>query len=504
MQRVRHRESQHSQGLSLRVAETTERRRGKNGGAYFATDEERQEFLEAVKNSTPEDSPRELLSGPLKVSTLEFSSISRILPQPDGKLPRPAGSRGRSKAELPAGLEQGFVDAVFLRFLRLSGMEWSSIQREFSGNVIMELLNKKIHIALSYFTSINRAFHVRFWPLPIRLTLGALYRSEFNEFGRIDEFNKSSKAIQQALKYSPSRLREKTVVPVVLQDSAAYMHCKFTLGYTDAEMEPVQRRDFAQYDEAWKKASQKFSGRRAIIVDDELNLAEMLAATDSNGALLYANYVPALPLTSPHTAREDDFKRESPIYFVSLACSRKNQEVWNFLDEGMRILLLSEVFTTSEAYVKLYLDLLETLKKALLRYRTKDGKLPELGTAKADIFAGAHQWAMHTLHLTTFAIGQFTEAYPHWKSILTRARSRVLQTLAGEDPHAGLPDYKTDIIHLVNTERPGRRRYRNPHDREGTGPESAADAMGPQVCRGQPGRPERYRSSESPRRRGRP
>ncbi len=424
----------------------------------FETEEQREEFLNAIADASAKVSTRAMPSGPLKVSTLEFSAISRLLPQKDGKLPRPSGTRGRLKAPSSLELKQGFLDAIFLRFLRLSGREWISLQRDFSGDVIEDLQEKKISIVLSYFASIHRALHVHFWPLPIRLTIGALYRSEAGEYDRTDEFTKISPEIRKGLMYTTSLNPVKNLRPIVLLDSAAYMHCKFTLGYDDSEMEAVRKRDFQTYDEAYQRARERAPKKQPVIVDDELNLAEILAESDRHAERPV--YIPALPLTSPQTARDDLFKRESPIYFISLACSRDDESLWHFLDEGMRILLLSEVFTTSEAYVKLFFELLETLKRARLQYRDKDGKL--LPAGHADIFAEAYQWAMHTLHLTSFAISQFTEAYPHWRSILQRARERILFTLAQDrnsnlDPKYQVPeyqkDYRTEILQFVQKRR---------------------------------------------------
>lgn len=59
----------------------------------FDTQEEREEFLNAIADASAKVSTRAMPSGPLKVSTLEFSAISRLLPQKDGKLPRPSGTR---------------------------------------------------------------------------------------------------------------------------------------------------------------------------------------------------------------------------------------------------------------------------------------------------------------------------------------------------------------------------------------------------------------------------
>lgn len=395
----------------------------------FSDPAQRQKFLEEVRNAGPQRSQLENLSEHnirLKVSTIAYSSVSQLLMQPDGGPPLSKAEATLTGGNLEPG-KSGFVDIFFLRFLRLSGIKWESQKRNFSADVREQLWSGAIDVALSYFTTIERALLVRFWPLPIRLTLGALCHTEFRYAGKRNQ-------VLDALDYHTMGPNLE-VVPIVLRGSASHLHCRATLGYKDGEtMRSVHARDFKLYDKTYKEVWKEFPGKVPVLVDDELSLAEMLGAVGPDRELLFPDYFPILPVTSELSAREDIVKRESPIYFVSVACSRRNDNLWSFLDDALRSLLLTEIYTTSEAYVSLYFNLLEIWKKAANHFLRESGspapsesETVEFGAAA---FSLAHQWVMYTLHLTQFGISQFTEAYPHWKSILMQSRSLIFERLA--------------------------------------------------------------------------
>lgn len=345
-------------------------------------------FLTALLKATDESSDGgglNLLRGQIKVSSLNYGIFS--------------------------GSDSAFFQRLLDRWLGRQLDLKKEMRQQFS--LEEEFENGKTHLAACFFASVNRARSARFFPTPLRVSLGAICHPMFE-----DRFADIAKAL------SIHRRRTKVeLAPIVVPGEVGHFHAQHTLGFKTDELAEYQGTfqvaDLAQRLLDSSERSDADTGPVPVVIVDEYTAFKVLKELGDFGRFV-------LPITTAQNARESEFRREMPDYFMAFACARREREFADFLEESLHIFLNTEVETTARAFADAYWQL-ETEIYEALRYVTWWGKG---GYEKRLLDEGnrrlvARQYTRYTFGLDSTALRARTSLLSGWFRILHRARQIV-------------------------------------------------------------------------------
>lgn len=313
------------------------------------------------------------------------------------------------------------MDQLFLRLLKLSGAGWDATVRE-NPDVQSALVRNEQDIVLNHLASLDRSLLVKFWFLPVRLCLGAACPRAFVPDQKYRD------RLQRSLIDRETRDPKLRLRLIAVRESVGHRYCRDRLGMTEDSLILLDSRDLKGFAETLDKEAHAGTGGTPILIDEELSILNLLGNPDLNGG---GRFVSLMPLTTQRSIRSNDLRRESTAYFVSIACSRKNVELRDFLEDALQTLLLTEIETTSRALAQLYDDLLEVSRSAVPFF--PDFQLPsDLPAARAATFWEAHDWAAQVVNVKRRAAEAFCRSHPQWAPILARTREIVQENLSAK------------------------------------------------------------------------
>lgn len=319
-----------------------------------------------------------------------------------------------------SGAKDRFFDYVLDRFWSLTGIKIRPKAR--TGVALQETLSRsQASVLVSYFSTLDRSLRMRFWPLPVRVSLGAVCLSKFqakaDAIAKIISLPKDEKPQGPDLKL------------ILLKGEVGEIHQRHTLqGIATETVDSLSPQEFVdalrgQRQPRNSPASPDRSRSEAslvpVILVDELTSIKCLQLLGDDG-------IPILPLSGRATTQSDPLRRELPQYFVSFACPREQEELSGFLNDAWAQFLRTEVETTGRAYFNLYKQLIGLVTGVARHYVSRsNGAGPDSPQdLEAQKFRKARAWALYTLQLDRASLNAFPPTDP-WRPILERARKLV-------------------------------------------------------------------------------
>jgi hypothetical protein len=315
------------------------------------------------------------------------------------------------------GTEVPFFNALLKRYEKQMGIEAKMDPR--SGFDIEDMLRTgKAHLAACYFASARRASFANFFPVPLRISLSAVFREEF-----LNDLHLIAPAL-----YEPQQALSR-IQPIVVRGEVGYQHCTGVLNLKETNMVVEDTLEVTHLADTLRDLSRDRGTDRRIpcVVVDEYTATRVLKATKGAGRL-------ALPLTSARTNRESKSRREMPEFLMSIAYSRDvNKPREEFFHDSLRIFMNTEVETTARLFADAFFLLADEVFAAIehLGEWKKEKYSPEKALEYRHRVT-ATEYAWYSISLDRATVENPVAYEELWHRILRRARAIVLRDLFGE------------------------------------------------------------------------
>jgi len=363
---------------------------------FYAAEKDRKQFVVELGKS--------------KEESRQQSRASR-----DGILDRLAsGERLRVsafKSEPFSGTKEAFFNQLLDRFFSLSGLNTVVIEPP-SLYIDRALWDNILDLWLGCFARVDRSVLSHFWTTPIRVSLGAVILSKHE---RDKEWVK--KVLSQVTR------RVQRIRPIVVKGEAGSIYCKEALHFEDTEIISLNRFDPVQLAERLRASSTE--SEIHVVVVDEYTSFQVLRELRGEG-------VPVIELSSRESIRKPGARRELPQYFLGFACSRRQRELQQMIDESFFLFLSTELETTANAMALLYGEVMKEIQ-SVAEYYFEPGKPLSEQEETALRFQYARSWALYSLALDREAIETYPRSGMPWRPILERARQIVQEELAEDE-----------------------------------------------------------------------
>jgi hypothetical protein len=358
----------------------------------------RNEFMAAVTNpsaseATREKSLRERLAAPnasLSVDWFEYEPFS------DGK--------------------NKFVDQFLGRFLQLSGVERGR-PKGFPATKIRDrqekLLAGETDIAVNVFCSLTRLKLFAFFLFPMRLSISAVMPALFSH---------RRQEVQEKLlgKRPADNLRL-----IVADWEVGFDHATRVMGLSADALAPVDDWDRTKLSDSLEELAKTHpdpDGPVPVVLADEIMSLSILGRLKDRAVLVF-------PLSSKHSLRNSETRREAPEYRLALAIDRQARELADYLDEALKFYLLTDTELLATSYAKLFNDLSDFVKMSI-QAQSPDALEPG-GEASGLIYERlARDFARYALRLDREGVDSYHDQFLPWRNILRRALQLVYQNQA--------------------------------------------------------------------------
>jgi hypothetical protein len=302
----------------------------------------------------------------------------------------------------------GTIKKMVDHLCRLSALSIEPSVRGLDFDMREALWDNEIDLSVSYFANLYRAVHVHFWPTTIKVGIGAVI---------LEENSESLNLIKEVLagKKSEDKL---LVLPVLVEREVGAIHCLETLQYTEKEVEFVENMTAenltakgiaVKLRATVERLKQRGSAQVAVAVVDEytsfqilLELQELGKTSGRKPEDIKPAGIPVLPLSSRKAARESP-RRDLPASFLSIGCSRKQEELRDVLEQSLNLFLATEVESNALRLARLHQELLGEVSMVAKRFypegRAKDPDPESYKNAAAKAFKAAYGWCLYALGL---------------------------------------------------------------------------------------------------------
>jgi GNAT superfamily N-acetyltransferase len=333
-----------------------------------------------------------------------------------------------------AGTEKSFFEGLTTRYLNQLGIKPQFSLR--NSRAEESLRTGETHLAMCYFASVSRILSERFFSTPIRISLGAVSH---------DRYSSRANDIARAL-YVGEWIRGEDRVklrPIVVRNEVGYLHCRHFL--QDNDMVILEQFDAKALrntliNEANKAASDADAAIPVVIVD-EFTALHIFSTLGTTGLF-------AVPISTANTNFTSHHRRELPQYFMSWACSRREKDFWEFLQESFGLFLSTEVNTTSRLLADTFWRLEGEVFRAtehLGEWRLDDRSLDIYNARRLKDYERrllAREYALYTLSLDRTTVAH-PSTHPKWQEILRRTRKMIMEEMVGEDDADSKPSNET-------------------------------------------------------------
>jgi hypothetical protein len=224
--------------------------------------------------------------------------------------------------------------SYFTGILRFSGLTTTPVDLP-GCDVQKALADNVIDLCLSCFASVDRSLLAHFWTTPIRLSLGiVLHQRQAAEQQLVKE------VFAQRRRITGRRFR-----PITVKGEAGAVYCKETLQFDEPDL--VYSKDLSPKRLANYLRQLSKEPDLPFIVVDEFASFKVLRELGGEG-------IPVVPLSKQESIIKDLARRELPQYFLSFACSRRQHELRDMIDQSFWLFLSTELNTTAHALAVLY------------------------------------------------------------------------------------------------------------------------------------------------------
>lgn len=272
-------------------------------------------------------------------------------------------------------------------------------------------------VLLSTFDSPDRILQLKFWRVPLRMSLGAVCHERRS--GKSDR-------IARVLTNLSSR-GDELLRPIVLRNSVGWSHCLKRLKFTEAELLTVPRKPGDPPEKTLAEALTRevldtTKDGTPVVCGDEFTCFKVLNLLGGSG-------IPVFLMNSRRLAEETGPRRETPQYYISIAIKRGNESFREYIQDVLVQFLSTEIQTTANMWHLLGRMLINQIRS----FSHFPQPLTDSPICEAERWRLAWEWVKFTLHMDRTSIDAYTDpAGLPWKPILYRARQLMHNFFAEE------------------------------------------------------------------------